>query len=65
MALAPCADCGHQVSDSADACPNCGRPPARAATSRSETRAALFVVVLVVALVVVGGLYYWAVNAAA
>ena len=26
MALKPCPDCGHQVSDAAMACPACGRP---------------------------------------
>ena len=26
MSLAPCPDCGRQVSDQARSCPNCGRP---------------------------------------
>jgi len=29
MALYPCPECRHQVSDSAAACPNCGAPNAR------------------------------------
>ena len=27
MALVTCEDCGHEVSDQAEACPQCGRPP--------------------------------------
>ena len=26
MALTPCAECGHQISDTAAACPKCGAP---------------------------------------
>jgi hypothetical protein len=26
MALRPCADCGHSISEHATACPQCGRP---------------------------------------
>lgn len=26
MGLVECSDCGHEVSDAAEACPNCGRP---------------------------------------
>lgn len=29
MGLSNCPDCGHQVSDSAAACPKCGRPGSR------------------------------------
>ena len=29
MALLKCEDCGHSVSDSASACPSCGRPTAQ------------------------------------
>jgi RNA polymerase subunit RPABC4/transcription elongation factor Spt4 len=30
MALVACGECGHQVSDSAPACPHCGAPQAAA-----------------------------------
>lgn len=36
MALIPCWECGHQISDSAGACPNCGAPARVEAHSTSN-----------------------------
>jgi uncharacterized membrane protein YvbJ len=38
MPLVTCPECGHRVSDAADACPNCGYPiAARMAWERART----------------------------
>ena len=55
-ALRPCPDCGHSISDLAEACPSCGRPRRAAApreglflrTMNQGTKLALGIVLFVV-----------------
>ena len=69
-ALRPCPDCGHSISDLAEACPSCGRPLRAAApreglflrTMNQGTKLAfgilLFVVVFPIVSAIVGYLLF-------
>lgn len=58
MPLIKCPECGHDVSDMAGACPNCGRPmkPKPAPRPRKKAGCLTYVVSIIVALIVFGAI---------
>ena len=54
MALLVCQDCRHDVSDRADACPQCGRPM----RARRSTRGGAFELAAIVGLFGAGSIVY-------
>ena len=59
MALIKCSECGHEVSDKASVCPNCGNPIQIVGKKHSATyiKAALFVLLAVVVLGSISGAF--------
>ena len=69
MSLNKCPDCGHSVSDSALACPNCGRPNPQGVREHAEAQSQAQGVefwknlgVLIVLFAVIYGAFYWYSN---
>lgn len=64
MALIKCKECGHEVSDKATTCPNCGCPMKVVESENGFSPKKLFKVVIPVLLVaLIGGVGYWLWNA--
>lgn len=54
MALIKCSECGHEVSDQANQCPNCGAPIKSPSTLLNNSYLTLISLVVGVALVIIG-----------
>ena len=58
MALIKCKECGHDVSDKASACPNCGCPIGNVDKQPEKTKTLLWLLVVALLCLIGGGGYY-------
>ncbi len=59
--LIKCPECGHEVSDQAPVCPNCG---VRLNTKKTKNNTPLYVSLIVLAVVIVGAIFYFRASSA-